>query len=101
MSMDLLILLLLHLLPYYSDDLEGLGYVLIYFLKRSLPWQGLQTKTHKEKYEKIKCKKQAMSIQKLCEGLPSEFTMYMKYCRTLEFDEEPSYVHLRILLKVC
>lgn len=82
------------------DDLEGLGYVLVYFLKGGLPWQGLQAKDHKEKYEKIKNKKQSISVEKLCEGLPCEFAMYLKYCRTLRFDEDPSYVHLRRLFSI-
>lgn len=82
------------------DDLEGLGYVLVYFLKGCLPWQGLQAKDHKEKYEKIKNKKQLISIEKLCDGLPAVFTMYLKYCRTLRFDEDPSYVHLRRLFEI-
>jgi len=39
------------------DDLEGLAYVMLYFLKGKLPWQGLAARTKNEKYEKIKdCK---------------------------------------------
>jgi len=79
------------------DDLESLGYILVYFLRGSLPWQGLQAKTRKEKYTKIKDKKALTSIETLCEGLPLEFAAYLKYCRGLKFDEDPDYDRLRKL----
>jgi hypothetical protein len=53
--------------------LECLAFVLIYFMKGSLPWQGIRAKEKKEKYEKIKEKKLNTSEEELCEGLPSEF----------------------------
>lgn len=45
------------------DDLEGLTYVLLYFLRGSLPWQGLQAANQKEKYHKICLKKQNIPVR--------------------------------------
>lgn len=61
------------------DDLEGLGYVLLYFLRGKLPWQGIPAKTKKDKYEKIKQKKQNTPIDELCEKVPNEFAKYLNY----------------------
>ncbi len=79
------------------DDLECLGYILLYFLRGSLPWQGLQAKTRKEKYDKIRDKKANTPIDVLCEGFPTEFSAYIKYCRALGFEEDPDYACLRKL----
>ena len=80
------------------DDLEALGHVFIYFLKGGLPWQGLRAATNKQKYEKIGHRKQETPIDELCEGYPSEFAKYLKYCRNLGFEETPDYDYLRDLL---
>jgi len=81
------------------DDLEAVGYVLMYFSRGSLPWQGLKANSKKEKYEKIKEKKMSTPIEELCKHFPSEFVTYLNYCRSLRFEERPDYAHLRRLLK--
>lgn len=82
------------------DDLESLGYVLMYFLRGSLPWQGLKAVTKKQKYEKISEKKMSTPIEALCRGFPAEFAMYLNYCRGLRFDEAPEYLYLRQLFRI-
>ena len=51
------------------DDLEGLTYVLLYFLRGQLPWQGLQAANQKDKYHKICLKKQNIPVRELCKGV--------------------------------
>ncbi|CAO3595615.1 unnamed protein product [Absidia cylindrospora] len=79
------------------DDLESLGHVFMYFLRGSLPWQGLKAATNKQKYEKIGEKKQSTAIKELCEGQPEEFGVYLQYVRKLGFEESPDYEFLREL----
>ena len=79
--------------------MESLGYVLTYFVRGSLPWQVLKANTRKQKEELILQKKESMSPQELCEGLPEEFQTYFKHIRSLEFDEIPDYAHLRRLFR--
>lgn len=81
------------------DDLEALGHMLLYFLKGTLPWQGLPAKTKEEKYRKIREKKEETPIDTLCSELPESMKEYMKYCRSLPFTSEPDYDHLRGLFK--
>lgn len=81
------------------DDLESLGYMLIYFIKGKLPWQGLKGKTKEIRRHNIKMKKLMTKVSDLCEDLPKEFYDYMCYCKNLDFSETPNYAYLKSLFK--
>ena len=50
--------------------MESLGYVFMYFLRGSLPWQGLKAATKRQKYERISEKKMSTPIEELCKSFP-------------------------------
>ncbi|ORX83255.1 Cki protein [Basidiobolus meristosporus CBS 931.73] len=79
------------------DDLESLGYVLMYFLRGSLPWQGLKAATKKQKYDRIMEKKMTTPTELLCRTFPVEFSIYLNYTRSLRFDDKPDYNYLKKL----
>ncbi|XP_036229040.2 casein kinase I isoform X11 [Bactrocera oleae] len=81
------------------DDLEALGHMFMYFLRGSLPWQGLKADTLKERYQKIGDTKRATPIEVLCDGHPEEFATYLRYVRRLDFFETPDYEFLRRLFQ--
>ena len=74
------------------DDLESIGYVLVYFLKGVLPWQGLKTGN---RYTRIMEKKLQIPTEILCYGLPEELIFYLNYCKSLRFEDRPDYDYLR------
>ncbi len=73
------------------DDMEAISNVLMYFLRGSLPWQGLKARDNREKYERIGQKKQCIRIEDLCASFPPEIATFVAYTRHLAFDEEPNY----------
>ncbi|XP_037899530.1 casein kinase I-like [Glossina fuscipes] len=81
------------------DDLEALGYMFMYFLRGSLPWQGLKAGTLKERYQKIGETKRATPIHVLCHNYPEEFSIYLHYVRRLDFFETPSYAFVQRLFQ--
>ncbi|KAK9281370.1 hypothetical protein L1049_004270 [Liquidambar formosana] len=73
--------------------------LLMYFLRGSLPWQGLKAGTKKQKYDKISEKKMSTPIEVLCKSYPSEFVSYFHYCRSLRFEDKPDYSYLKRLFR--
>ena len=79
------------------DDIESIGYMIVYFMKKRLPWQGVTGTRKMERYLKIYKLKKNTSPEDLCEGLPPEMVEYMTYAKKLEFEQEPNYNYLRKL----
>ncbi|CAG0900901.1 unnamed protein product [Cyprideis torosa] len=82
------------------DDLQALGYMFMFLLKGTLPWQGLKFAETREKYERIMERKMAVSPEELCYGHHPEFASFLKYTRSLSFYDAPDYNYMRGLFQV-
>ena len=78
-----------------KDDLESIGYLLIYLYRGSLPWMNIKHKDKLERYRLIGEKKINTTEEELCDKLPKEFLVYLKYVRNLDYDEKPHYNSLK------
>ena len=81
------------------DDIISLGYMLIYLLKRDIPWNSSFKDLNKEKYYNLIYLKDTNSNGELFKGLPDELIEYIKYSRSLKFEQDPDYTYLRSLFK--
>jgi hypothetical protein len=79
----------------YRDDLESIGYLIIYFLRGRLPWQGMAMKDRQKKVKAVGLQKKNISVEELCQDCPPEVQDYMKYVRSIQFYAEPKYERLR------
>ena len=82
-----------------KDDLISIGYMIIFFMKKVLPWQLIKARNIKERHILIYKMKIAYSPEKLCNSLPKQMTEYMKYVQGLLFDQNPNYKYLQNLFK--
>ena len=83
------------------DDMDFLGYSLVWMSRNGLPWNYRQTTDFSslhEFYEYIREEKMRYSVEDLCVNTNNNkldhLVQYMKYCRELKFSEEPNYSFL-------
>ena len=80
------------------DDLESLAYTIIYSALGDLPWTS-DSAGNNEKA--ILRKKTSITVEELCEGLPTPFCKFVTYVRSLGFDQKPDYQYLHSILLQC
>ena len=81
------------------DDLESFCYMIIFFLMKKLPWQGIKAQTQAKRYKKICDIKEMFKIDNYKKIIPLEIIKIFKYVKKLKFDEEPNYDKIRNLFK--
>ena len=79
------------------DDLESLSYLILYFLRGSLPWQGLKISSRSKRFKTISNLKKTVKLENLCANFPPEILLFCKYTRKLGFTENPKYEYLKNL----
>ena len=84
--------------PSRRDDLESLGYVILYLINGCLPWQDVRSDSKEERNLQIGAIKSQESVYTMFPDVPGEMGVWIEYFRSLEFDEDPDYKYLRGLL---
>jgi serine/threonine protein kinase len=74
--------------PSRRDDLESIGYMLVYLAKGILPWQNSQKEITADEIGVIKL---YTSSGSLCKDMPKCFEEYLEYCKNLKFTDVPEY----------
>eukprot|EP01129_Flabellula_baltica_P017487 TRINITY_DN9700_c0_g1_i1.p1 TRINITY_DN9700_c0_g1~~TRINITY_DN9700_c0_g1_i1.p1 ORF type:complete len:341 (-),score=69.95 TRINITY_DN9700_c0_g1_i1:104-1126(-) len=84
--------------PGRRDDLESVGYLIVYFAKGYLPWERKYPNAQKPERRRLygDCKIETTSRQ-LCDGLPRYFEDYFQAVKKLHFSDKPDYDYLRFL----
>ena len=82
------------------DDLESLGYVIVYIAKGTLPWANIKCDNKDALYSRILETKIQTTPENLCSGLPAQFEEYIKYIRGMSYEQEPNYKYLRNLFLI-
>jgi len=81
------------------DDLQALGYSLMYLVLGQLPWQSLQGGTREDTDKMLRECKSSTTVAALCSGCPEPFAVYLVYSQGLRFEDRPDYAYLRRLFR--
>lgn len=76
------------------DDLESLGYMLLYLYHGSLPWQGYNGD---DKNMQVCETKGRLTVDAMCRGAPEVLQYFLAYVRGMAFEETPDYDYLFLL----
>ena len=79
------------------DDIESFMYMILYFLSKRLPWQGMKAKNLSERYKKIYNYKKNFNYKDFCGNFPKEIIAFVEYIRNLAYKEKPNYEYMRKL----
>ena len=71
------------------DDLESLGYILMFLYHGKLPWQ------HQISLSAVIKQKQEFAW---CNDTIGEFVLFINYCKNLSFTDKPNYIYLQNIL---
>ena len=82
------------------DDIESIGYMIIFLMKKKLPWQGIKGNSYKECYHNLYLMKKYIDMEELCKDLPNEMIDYMNYAKSLKFEQQPNYTYLKDLFNL-
>ena len=82
----------------HRDDLESLTYTIIYLVRGDLPWAYLSTLGD---HKAVLRKKMQITVEELCEGLPTPFYKFLIHIHSLGFNKKPDYQHLHSILSQC
>ena len=82
------------------DDLESIGYMLIYLIKGKLPWDSIKVDNKRSSYLKLSLYKKNLEPEILCRNLPKEFAEYIRYVKNLNFEDEPDYNYVKNLFRI-
>lgn len=88
---------LLGMTQYAKDDIEALGYCIIWLLRGSLPWEAYVTDFN---LSGLKTMKFHSSVRQICQDCPDEMMHYFNYIKGLKEIDQPDYEFLRGLM-VC